>query len=185
VASVELTSPSNGEQKAQKGDSVFDFLYADSRRIASFLSQFTTFGHLTEIVHGEEVTEGSERKGTVKASAGLPIVASLMGEHETGTTAEYGEMSHKRYDPTWTNALNFLDHLAQLDLINRNITGAGIGEFVLFTGPIQIHDLHLLEKTWRLPSIAKAMKQVQPPRAEIGKAVIQAGRMCQQMLIWS
>lgn len=146
----------------QKVDSVFDFLYADTRRIASFLSQFTAFGHLTEIVHGEHTKEAENRRGTVKGSTGLPGLASLDGTHEIGTASEHGEAGQRRYDPTWTNALNFLNYLAELDLLNRDIQKAGIGEFVLFTGELKIHDLKMLERMWRLPSVERAMRQGSP-----------------------
>lgn len=153
--SANSSKPDSG---AQAVDSVIDFLYADTPRIASFLSQFTRFGHLTSIVNGRDTARQSENRGTVKAGIQFPYVANADGEFQTSRSFEEGEKTERAYDPKWTNALQLLKHLAENNLLNRDITSAAIGEFVIHTGPIKIHDLQFLERMWRLKSIGQLMR---------------------------
>jgi hypothetical protein len=78
----------------QKRDSVFDFLYVDRHRIGLYLSQFSEFGNLTNLVH-------SERAGDETVlSAGVPSLAkgeakqSKANKQElSGTTIHSGRKS--------------------------------------------------------------------------------------------
>lgn len=157
MASKEPKTPSTEEQGDQSTDSVFDFLYYDARRIASFLAQFDNSGHLTGIVQNETAQRSKQSTGTLKASGGV-LLAKASGEHSHVTGSSYQRESQRVYDPTWANARAFLDHLAEHGLTNRDIGAAGIGQFVLSTGALSISDLQLMHKTWQLPSVKKQMR---------------------------
>ena len=61
-------------QDPEKGDSVYDFLYVDARRIAVFLSQFGQYGHLTSLTRAE--LEASSTSGGLNPSRALRPVSS-------------------------------------------------------------------------------------------------------------
>lgn len=54
---------------------VHDFLYHDARRIASFLSQFETYGVVQLIKATETTSRASATKTAITAGGGLPLVA--------------------------------------------------------------------------------------------------------------
>ena len=159
----ELKTPSGEEQGGLSTDSVFDFLYYDARRIASFLSQFDNSGHLKEIVQNESAQRSQQKTGTVKAAGGVPLVATAEGEHSSETGATYQRDSQRVYDPIWANARTFLDYLDEWDMIQRDVTKANMGQFVLCSGGLSITDLQLMERTWKLKSVQSLIKSGQQP----------------------
>ena len=79
--------------------SVYDFLYHDPRRIASFLAQFTQYGHLKSLSRLESTTEAASDKGVVTGRAGIPIVGSVGGSGETTASESVTEAITTTYDP--------------------------------------------------------------------------------------
>ncbi|RCS21351.1 hypothetical protein DUT91_24730 [Phyllobacterium salinisoli] len=154
----ELKTASARAQEGQRTDSVFDFLYYDTARISSFLSQFDAFGHLTEITHREHA---NRNKSTVVANKldGNTLLVKGSISSETDAASEYGQDSQRTYDPRWANALNFLDYLDENRLLQRDISVARIGQFVLASGSLAAFDMGLLRGMWSLPSIKRAMNQ--------------------------
>jgi hypothetical protein len=136
VASNEPKIPSSAELGGPTTDSVFDFLYCDTPRIASFLAQFDNSGSLTGIVRSEHAHRGTQ-KAFKKEASGTLLAISGGVSHEKDTTAEYGQESQRMYDPAWANARAFLDLLSERSLINRDVPSAGIGQFVLGSKPNQ------------------------------------------------
>lgn len=136
--------------------SVYDFLYCDTRRIGSFLSQFDDSGHLQQVIQREDAKTVLKRGAEISIGGG----GSLMG---TGGSANLGfkrgpgneasEGSERIYDPLWTNARTFLDYLAEADLLKMEMEKARIGEFVLVKGKLSIIDLSLLASLWSKQSI--------------------------------
>lgn len=150
---------------------VLDFLYNDSRRIGSFLAQFEP-GHLQQYTH----TKGAERahKDTSERSGKgkIPGLAEgeIKGAHEVSASAD--EAYQRVFDPYWSNARAFLDHLSQNDLIQRDLQAAKIGQFVLVKGSLIIADLGMLQPLWEMPAIQgfllaqhAADQPGQPPQA--------------------
>lgn len=157
----QLSGSNDRSSKGQDGpntDSVYDFLYHDARRIASFLSQFSNFGHLTGVTHTESAQRSKDSAGSLKAEGGLPGIARVGGEVRSDAAAQYEQTGQRVYDPLWTNALTLLDFLDERDLIKRDIGQAQLGQFVLCTGSLSISDLMMMEKTWRLSSVQKLIK---------------------------
>lgn len=157
VLSGQKTALGAAQEEPTTG-SVFDFLYYDNARISSFLSQFDNFGHLTSITHGERAhrSKNTSVKSQIDGSA---YVVKGSTATQTDTSSEYGEDSHRTYDPRWANALFFLDYLDQHKLLQRNITEANIGQIVIFSGELALFDMGLLKGLWGLPSVKRAMLQ--------------------------
>jgi hypothetical protein len=127
VASKKLKTPLTVEHDEQNTGSVYDFLYYDASRIASFLSQFDTSGHLTEVIQGERAHRNRQTNTTLK-TGGPVAVFSGTAARETDVGAEYGKESQRTYDPRWANALTFLDYLDERELIHRDVQTARIGQ---------------------------------------------------------
>ncbi len=145
-------------QGAVEHDSVYDFLYHDSRRIASFLSQFDANGHLTSLTQGEGVTKDAKRSKKFGIGAQVPILGGGNVDFEVGP-GESGSQSLERvYDPFWTNACHFLDVLTEREMIQRDISQAAIGQFVIATGYLRIQDLAMFKDAWKAPSIQRKIK---------------------------
>ena len=66
--------------------------------------------------------------------------------------------SQRVYDPLWANALVFLDYLSERNLIQRDISGAHMGQFVLCSGNLSITDLSLMDKIWKLKSVQSLIR---------------------------
>lgn len=132
--------------------SVFDFLYHDSRRIASFLSQFDNNGLLTGLTQAEGVTKGAKRSKKVGFGGNSPIGGGNV-EFEIGPGESGSESLERVYDPFWANARQFLDVLDEHEMIQRDVENARMGQFVLATGRLIIADLQMLHSFWKLPAI--------------------------------
>lgn len=132
--------------------SVYDFIYHDARRIASFLSQFDESGHLTQISRSAKISQEKTDVGKANASVGI-----AGGEMTRSASDQHGRESQRIYDPMWANARVFLDYLDEAGRIQRDIPRAQIGQFVLVSGTLAISDLQLMEQTWRLESVKSLM----------------------------
>ena len=126
-------------------DSVYDFLYIDTRRIALFLSQFGQYGHLTSLTR--TATE------TTSSGSGVNIhIAKIDGSATNQTTQT------RQFDPQWMAPLSFLDQAGKRGMIIRGLAGARIGHLVLTTGALRIVDATFMKEAWTLPTIAKAIR---------------------------
>jgi len=142
---------SDAEQDAQQNDSVYDFLYQDTRRIGSFLAQFDDAGHLQQLKQTDTVKRSGRRGFKISAGGGVPLVASGNVGYELSPKDEGTVASERLYDPLWTNALTFLDYLEERDLVQRDLFQARIGQFVLLQGRITLFDLSLVKSMWHIP----------------------------------
>ncbi|TPI64447.1 hypothetical protein FJ417_02095 [Mesorhizobium sp. B3-1-7] len=124
------------ELDQRKTVSVFDFLYVDHHRIGLFLSQFSEFGHLTDVVHSRSVTDDAAVTGGFKGI--------LSGETKSGER----EGIERRYSAQWSQALNFLDEVNARKMLNPDITKAHIGGLVLSSGMLSILNMKPLEHSW-------------------------------------
>jgi hypothetical protein len=149
---------SSGEQGEAAPDSVFDFLYHDSRRIASFLSQFDNNGLLTGLTQGDSVSKGAKRSKKIGVGGDVPLIGGGNVEFELGP-GEVGSQTLERvYDPFWTNARLFLDVLTERNIIQRDLDEANIGQFVLVTGYLSIQDLAMFKEAWKAPTVQRKVK---------------------------
>lgn len=140
-------------------DSVYDFLYHDSRRIASFLSQFDANGLLTGLTQGDSVSKGTKRSKRIGLGGDVALVGGGKVEFEVGP-GEVGSQTLERvYDPFWTNARLFLDVLTERRMIQRDLDAANIGQIVLASGYLRIQDLAMFKDAWKAQSVQRMVKK--------------------------
>ena len=157
MSSKDVTVSDEGQGEAEQ-DSVFDFLYHDSRRVGSFLSQFDNSGLLTGLTQGETAQKGSRRGWKIGVGGELPLLAGAKIELERQPGESGSETMERSYDPFWTNALAFLDFIAERRLIQPNIEEAALGQFVLARGRLGISDLTMFKDAWALGTIQRALR---------------------------
>jgi hypothetical protein len=145
------------QEDASENPSVYDFLYNDSRRIGSYLSQFGV-GHLQQLTQTKEAERGSKKGSETEGKLGVPGLGGGTHKQTQQTSLAAAESSVRVYDPLWTNARAFLNHLSENSLIQRNIDEANIGQFVLATGYLGIQDLAMFKDAWKLQSIQRKVK---------------------------
>ncbi len=131
--------------------SVFDFLYYDVTRIASFISQFDPSGHLTGITQTERARR-NKIESTDAKTEGTAVVLKGTWSSKTDRLAEMEHGAQRAYDPRWANALTFLDYIDERGLLQRELGAARIGQIVLFSGGLSMFDLSILRKMWDLPA---------------------------------
>lgn len=146
----------------QSTDSVYDFLYYDAARVASFLSQFDNYGHLTQIVRGEQASRSQKKTDNIEGTIGVPLTAQAKGNFNQETSSTGGQDNRRTYDPTWANVLEFLDQLSERNLLQRDLDKAGVGQFVLASGSLDVTDLQIFEKTWKSKSVEKMIRAGAP-----------------------
>lgn len=148
---------SKEERGEAESASVFDFLYHDSRRVASYLSQFDNSGLLTGVTQSESASKGSKRGKRVGFGGTTPLGGGNI-ELEIGPGEAGSESLVRVYDPYWANALQFLDVLEERGMIQRDLDEANIGQFVLVSGHLSIQDLGMMKEAWKAPSIQRKVK---------------------------
>jgi len=146
-------------QDAAATDSVFDFLYHDSRRIGSFLSQFDNNGLLTGLSHGETAARGSKRGYKLGIGGELPLLGGAKVDFEREPAELGSETLERSYDPFWTNALTFLDVLSEKALIKPQIEQAALGQFVLARGQLTVLDMTMMKDAWAMETVQQAAQQ--------------------------
>ncbi len=139
-------------------NSVYDFLYSDSRRIAAFLSQFTNFGNPSQVKISESVLETAEDTSNNQVSGTLAVLSTrLQSQHKESTVTNQG--GETVYDPLWKNAISFVKYLEGEKLIHTDLATSRIGQFVLVEGSLITLDLTMLKQAWETPSIHKGILQ--------------------------
>jgi hypothetical protein len=140
-------------------DTVLDFLYYDRERVASFLAQFHPSGYLQQITQGESRvdTAGTERTRLFDAGGRISPVRLDVGRKkivgiQTGTTH-----SHV-YDPLWANAVNFLNMIDGAKLLQRDLSGAGMGQIVQCFGDLELMDFGLIKDVWDQEDVKSALR---------------------------
>jgi hypothetical protein len=123
-------------QEPQNKDSVFDFLYADRHRIGLYLSQFSEFGNLTNLVHSRRTGDESV------LSASIPSLAKGESKKNQQTGIE------RHYDTQWSQVLNFLDEVQARKMLRRDIEASPIGGLLLLSGSLYLANMRSFEKTW-------------------------------------
>ena len=141
----------------EETDSVYDFLYVDIPRVQLFNSQFSQYGHITEITRSASTTSTSGGGFDLK-------VVKAQTEEDARTEVA------KKYDAQFVGPLVFLDNVKEM--LVRDLSKAGIGQFVLTSGSVSIVDLMMLKEAWNL----KEVKQL----ANIGARSAQTGQSRQE-----
>lgn len=138
--------------------SVFDILYADTRRLSSLLSQFSDDGLVTELTRGDEAGQ------TSRASLSIKVISG-----DTSTSGR--ETKSQKIDPQWLLPLLFLDEAQHL--IHRDIEEAPLGSIVLIQGKLLVTDLRIIQKLWSAPSAKKViLQQIRDSEKEAAAALV-------------
>ncbi len=158
-------------REGQTTDSVFDFLYHDGRRVASFLAQFDPSGSVTQISQGTAAERVKADIQKLEGTASIPAVAK-------GVMTSTDEVRNRRqdeimrvYDPMWANARELLDLLDKRGMIQRDLANARLGQIVLASGSLDIYDLKIMSGIWSLNSIKKSIAAGQSQWPKLSKAV--------------
>lgn len=160
---------SNPEDAASRSRSVLDFLYNDSRRIGSYLSQFEV-GHLQQLTQSKGAERAKKENSDSNFKGSVPAIVTGELKYGEQTSVAASENLVRVYDPLWSNARAFLDHLSENELIQRDIAQAHIGQFVLVSGSLIVSDMHMLKDMWASPVVqgfikASAEQAVDEPEA--------------------
>lgn len=122
-------------QGPESRDSVFDFVYVDTKRIALYLAQFSEFGHLTNLVRS--VQEGDHNKLTIGPR---------------GLQAEAGESQQtslqKHYDTQWVAPLSLLEELQHRDMIKHTFEEVRLGDIFILPGELSLIDIGMFARVW-------------------------------------
>lgn len=152
-------------EKTPQGVSVYDFLYNDARRVASFLAQFHDHGLLQGVKATETAARTSSERFDVSGGANM-LVGKAGIAAQTTESSEEREAAENSYDPFWRNALRFLDALEASNMIQRDLAAAQMGQIVLVRGALAAFDFGILKEAWKLSAVRNAAKKsVQPAPA--------------------
>jgi hypothetical protein len=130
-------------QEPEKSDSVFDFLYVDNRRIGLYLSQFSQFGNLTNLVESVATTDTSRVEGS------FGISSTKVGTH-VDTVAQTGVQRH--YDTQWTAPLSFLEEIQARQMLKRELQEARVGDLVILPGTLTLANMRVFARTFEASS---------------------------------
>ena len=151
-------------REPQRRDSVFDFLYVDHHRIGLYLSQFSDFGNLTNLVHSQRAGDETSLRG------GIPSVAQGEAKESQQTGIE------KHFDTQWSQVLNFLDELQTRGMVRRTLEDASIGRLLLIPGNLFLVNMRSFEKTWGVVSSEVTVRD-QHDNRKARRAAQSQGRM--------
>ncbi|MBT8420593.1 MAG: hypothetical protein KJO08_06990 [Gammaproteobacteria bacterium] len=163
-------------QDQQSESSVFDFLYHDTDRINSFLSQFSDAGYLQNLIRRESTSDGKSHSTSCHGNVNL-AVAKGGGDTRDGTHNEGRESFEKSYNPLWSNSLVLLDYLAERELIERDLEHACIGQFVLLSGFLEIMDVSIAKKFLESKTLKEVFLRTPIPGAKKTEKNRKTGRV--------
>lgn len=132
---------SRQELESQSTEFLCDYIYVDNVKLAHFYSQLSENGLVSQTKKTSK--DSSTERADVKVSA---MVAG--GTFDTRSTAEEGlELT---IDAAFTRPQETLDALDERGFIHRDLTGAAMGNLVLFAGNVSIFDIRMLKDLWPL-----------------------------------
>ena len=147
----ESSSPSPAESESDRAG-LYDFIYLDRLRIASYYSQLTNRG----ITTGMSTTEGVLRSTTRTGVAGVQPFVSGSGAVNTTTN----ESAHRQFDPAILEAIEAIECLDDEGSIAEDLDGAVIGSIIIAHGNLSILDVRLIKEMWNpLAAILGQMNQ--------------------------
>lgn len=132
---------SNAAQSSPRDESLFDFLYLDRIRLASYLAQMFDDGiHLSS---KKTAASGNQFSNTASGNA-LGLIKAGLGSTETTN-----ETIERQFDASWSAPLSLLRELNEQGYVKAFSKSAALGQLILFRGNIQILDLRILQKLWQ------------------------------------
>lgn len=126
------------EQGSQNTDSLYDFLYVDSDRASTLITQLYAPGVISSIKRISSDTEKQKKSGGVS----LKIAKGDLSVEDAITQTQ-----EKLFDASWALPINLLDKLSESNLISRGIDEHKLGKLVLVKGNISFFDISFYQKS--------------------------------------
>lgn len=143
------------EELRSKENNLYDFLYNDTRRIASFLSQVNELGYLQQVKESELSGSGFNNVKDRKIKVKIPtIINAELGAKVAPYEKEELNLE-KTYDPLWMHAVNFLNYLENKKLLQKDIYQASLGQFVEVSGTVHLIDFEAFKEAFSSPTLFK------------------------------
>jgi hypothetical protein len=139
---------------SQNIESLYDFLYIDSRKISSYLAQIDPNGALTGIKVSASINSAEQ----YNAQFSIPMIKGNAQANEANSRG-----TEKNYDPVWTVPVSLLNALDEAQFINRDISTGVVGQLVLIKGHLQVLDIRMLKDLWEF--VLPQYLQQQAPQA--------------------
>lgn len=133
-------------QESQSTDSLYDFLYVDSDRASTLITQLYAPGVITSIKRISSESEKSTKSGGISIPA---VNGKLSVEDAINQTQE------KSFDASWSLPINLLDKLSELQLIKTGVEDQKLGKIVLVRGKMRLFDISFFQKS--LPFVRNVM----------------------------
>lgn len=127
-------------KNSESTDYLYDFIYADVRRIYSYLSQIDPSGVVTAI---KEVTSESDTNG-IDGELNVKVVRATL----KGLSANSQSLEHQ-FDATPTLPWSLINHLDSLGYLNSDLHQTPIGGLVHLKGALTLADVRLMREAWR------------------------------------
>lgn len=112
-------------------DSIYDFIYLDTKRLTSFLAQLDDDGVLLSIKKTRHIKEEQKNLG----SLGLTGTRATTEDNTT-----IGKQSEKHYDSSIVAMYDVINRLDELGFIKKSISTTAMGQLLLCSGTITSYD---------------------------------------------
>lgn len=112
---------------------MYDFLYSDHERVASFLSQLNSSGALSSVEQSGGKAKSNTKKGGLNFG---PVQAGLAQE------LEWNREVRQTYDPLWQNSLRLIE--AVESEAGEPGNSINLGQIRIFSGTLLAYDLSAL-----------------------------------------
>ncbi len=133
---------------------IYDFFYQDAPRIASYLAQFGTSGHLQTVKEVSGTDVGGQTDAQFKAGLSLGVINVKVGHADRNGTTQKASLE-KTFDPLWANVLNLIKKLTDRNLISENIQHAQYGNFILCSGSLVVLETGFLQQLYKTDAFKK------------------------------
>lgn len=127
------------EQESEDINSLYDFIYVDRDRLASYSAQLFNDGILSSAkksVHSQDAKSKTFSGHLGVASAALDGLSTI------------GEVYERTFDASWTLPLNVINSLDEHGFIKKDFKTAGMGSVVLVKGSAALLDVGLIKSLW-------------------------------------
>lgn len=120
-------------------DSIYDFIYLDTKRLTSFLAQLNDDGVLLSIKKTNHIKEEQKNLGSI----GLTATRATTEDNTT-----LGKQSEKHYDSSIVAMYDVITRLDELGFIKKSISASAMGQLLLCSGTITFHDIRMMRDLW-------------------------------------
>lgn len=146
-------------QELQNIDCIYDFIYLDTKRLASFLAQLDDDGILLSMKKTKHLEEETKTLGSLGINMGT---RTSMENNET-----FSKQLEKHYDSSSTALYSAIDRLDELGFIKKSISDTAIGQMLLCSGTISFQDIRMMRNLWEPMMKMVAAQETNPKQRNI------------------